>query len=62
MIANLYGQIEGHRHDSFMLARSGILDQLEHFLFETHEEILCIYGNPAYPLRAHLKHYSEEQI
>ena len=55
MIANLYRLIEGRHHDSFMLARSGILDQLEHFSFGPHGEILCIYGDPAYPLRAHLK-------
>ena len=33
MIANLYEPIEGCHHDSFVLARSGILDQLEHFSF-----------------------------
>ena len=33
MIANLYGPIEGRSHDSFMLARSGISDQIEHFSF-----------------------------
>ena len=55
MIANLYGPIEGRRHYSFMLARSGILNQLEHFSFGPHGEILCIYGDPAYPLTAHLQ-------
>ena len=55
MIANLYGPIEGRSHDSFMLARSGILDQLEHFSFGPHGEILCIYGDPAYSLRANLQ-------
>ena len=33
MIANLYGPSKGRRDDSFMIARSGILDQLEHFSF-----------------------------
>ena len=55
MIANLYGLIKGLRHDSFILARSGILDQLEHFSFGSHWEILCIYGDPAYPLKVHLQ-------
>ena len=41
MIANLYGPIEGRRHDSFMLSRSEIL-ALEHFSFGLHGEILCI--------------------
>ena len=50
MVANLYGAIEGRCHDSFMVARSGILDQ-----FGPHGEILCIYGDPAHPLRAHLQ-------
>ena len=55
MIANLYGPIEGCHHDSFVLARSGILDQLEHFSFGPHGEILCIYGDPANSLRANLQ-------
>ena len=55
IIANLYGPIEGRRHDSFMLARSRILDQLEHFSFGPHWETLCIYGDPGHPLRAHLQ-------
>ena len=55
MIANLYGPIEGRRHDNFMLARSRILDQLEHFSFGPHWETLCIYGDPGHPLRAHLQ-------
>ena len=58
MIANLYGPTEGRLHDSFILARSGILDQLEHFSFGSHGEILCIlcvYGDPTYHLRAHLE-------
>ena len=46
-----YGPIEGRRHGSFMLARSRILDQLDHFSFGPHGEILCIYGDPAYPLQ-----------
>ena len=33
MIANLYGTIKGRRDNSFMIARLGILDQLERFLF-----------------------------
>ena len=38
-----------------MLARSGILDQLEHFSFGSHGEIPYIFGDPAYPLKAHLQ-------
>ena len=44
VITSLYGPTEGSRHDRFMLARTRILDQLEHFSFGPHREILCIYG------------------
>ena len=60
VITNLYGPIEGSRHDRFMLARSRILDQLEHFSFGPHREILCIYGDPAHPLRGHFQTPSRE--
>ena len=55
MIANLYVPIEGHHHGRLMLARLGILNQLEHFSFTLHGEMLCIYGDSAYPFRAHFQ-------
>ena len=55
MIANLHGRIKGRRDDSFMITRSGILDQLEHFSFWPHREILCVYGDPDCPLRGQLQ-------
>ncbi|XP_033121176.1 uncharacterized protein LOC117120273 [Anneissia japonica] len=55
MIANMYGPIEGRRHDSFMLRESGLLDQLEQMSVNTNNEIMCIYGDPAYPIRPQLQ-------
>ena len=55
MIANLYGPVEGKRHDSSMLAQSGVLDKLERCSFNTQGNIMCIYGDPAYPIRPHLQ-------
>ncbi|XP_046840374.1 uncharacterized protein LOC124434526 [Xenia sp. Carnegie-2017] len=55
MIANLYGPVEGKRHDSAMLAQSGILNMLQQCSFNMQGDILCIYGDPAYPLRPQLQ-------
>ena len=55
MIANLYGPLEGKRHDSAMLALSGLLPQLQQFSYDSNGNVLCIYGDPAYPLRRHLQ-------
>ena len=53
---NLFGPIEGRRHDSFMLAASGFLQDLRRFSNRpVTGDPLCVYGNPAYPLRAHLQ-------
>lgn len=53
MIAYLYGPTGKCYHESFMLSRSWILHQLEQHLFGPHGDILCIYGNMSYPLRAY---------
>ena len=55
LVANLFGPVEGKRHDSGMLARSGVLNQLQRFSVDTNWNPLCIYGDPAYPLRLHLQ-------
>ena len=55
LVANLFGPVEGKRHDSGMLARSGVLNQLQRFSLDTNGNPLCIYGDPAYPLRLHLQ-------
>lgn len=55
LVANLFGPVEGCRHDSGMLARSGLLNQLQQYSYDTNGAELCIYGDPAYPLRIHLQ-------
>ena len=54
MIANLFGPVEGKRHDASILARSNILEQLSTHSFDTNQKPLCIYGDPAYPNKVHL--------
>jgi len=55
LIANFYGPLEGSRHDSYLLAQSGVLQQLEQHSFRPNGEALCVYGDPAYPLSIHLQ-------
>ncbi|XP_066913329.1 uncharacterized protein [Clytia hemisphaerica] len=55
MIAQLHGPFEGKKHDSSMLVESGLYNQLMNNSFSPNGDILCIYGDPAYPLRAHLQ-------
>lgn len=38
-----------------MLAESGLLHDLERHAFSTGGQPLCIFGDPAYPLRVHLQ-------
>ncbi|XP_046862995.1 uncharacterized protein LOC124456663 [Xenia sp. Carnegie-2017] len=54
IIANMFGPIEGRRHDSAMLAESGLLNDLEEFA-HWNGKPMCLYGDPAYPLRIHLQ-------
>ena len=55
LIANLFGPVEGRRHNSGMLAMSGILPQLEQMSFSPTGEAMCIYEDPAYPHIIHLQ-------
>ena len=55
LIANLFGPVEGRRHNSGMLAMSGLLPQLEQMSFSPTGEAMCIYGDPAYPHRIYLQ-------
>lgn len=53
IIGNMFGPIEGRRHDAFMLRESGILQalgNLPHF----NNVPYALYGDPAYPLRPQL--------
>ena len=47
--------IEGRMHDARMLANSGLLNILEQFAFSPTGQPMCIYGDPAYPMRVHLQ-------
>ena len=56
LVGNLFGPIEGRRHNSFMLAASGFLQELRRFSNCPVTGLpLCVYGDPAYPIRAHLQ-------
>ncbi len=54
LIANLYGPVEGRRHDSRMLAMSGLLEKLQQHSYSPTGEVLCLFGDSAYPHRVHL--------
>ena len=55
LIGNMYGPLEGRRHDSFLLRMSDLLPKLQRHAFDTNGNALCVYGDPAYPLRIHLQ-------
>ena len=55
MIANLWGPMEGRRHDCALLASSGLLNDLAQHSFSPIGNPLCIYGDPAYPARVHIQ-------
>ena len=50
---NVY--IEGKRHDARMLCMSGLLESRQAHCNTAAGEPLCIYGDPAYPLRRYLQ-------
>lgn len=47
LVANLYGPLEGKKHDSSMLAESGLYNKLEELHVPPDGRILCIYGDSA---------------
>ena len=49
LIANMFGPVEGRRHDAFMLSISGLSDQLRQFN-QPNGEPYVIYGDRAYGL------------
>ena len=55
LVANLFGPVEGKRYDSTMLVRSGLLPLLTQHAVDRNGNPLCIYGDPAYPLRPQLQ-------
>lgn len=56
LIACLFGPIPGSRHDSFMLAESGLLLQLEQMMPRNQPgvTVYSLYGDPAYPQSRYL--------
>ena len=46
---------EGRKHDAEMLRESGLLPMLQHNAISPTGQPLCVYGDPAYPLRVHLQ-------
>ncbi|XP_015773007.1 PREDICTED: uncharacterized protein LOC107351223 [Acropora digitifera] len=55
LIGNIFGPIEGRKHDAGMLADSGLLTNLQRFAISPTGQPMCIYGDPAYPLMVHLQ-------
>ena len=53
-IGNLYGPVEGCSHDAAMLQESHLLNVLERNAHTQAGDILCLYGDPACPLRPQL--------
>ena len=51
----VYFCVEGKRHDARMLAESNLLQNLEIHAFSPTGEPMCLYGDPAYPLRLQLQ-------
>ena len=47
--------MEGRRHDSGMLVQSRLLDDLQQQSYDPNWNILCTFGDLAYPLRPHLQ-------
>ena len=45
------GPVEREHHDSSMLVMSGMMPALENLSTRPNGERLCIYDDPAYPLR-----------
>ena len=54
LCVNLSGPYEGRKHDSSMLTESALLTELNQYSHDSNGNILCVYGDPAYPLRPQL--------
>ena len=54
LIANLYGPVKRRRHGSCMVDDSGLICDLQQYTHGPKNNILCLHGNPAYPVRPQL--------
>ena len=54
LIANWFGPVQDRRDDSGMLGELGLWHKLQQHVNGPNGTILCIYGDPAYPLRQQL--------
>ena len=50
-----FSTLEGERHDAAMLHDSGLLHDLEAYAYSVTGLPMCLYGDPACPLRVHLQ-------
>ena len=55
MFLSVVSTAEGRKHDAGMLADSGLLADLQRTAFSLTGQPLCLYGDPAYPVRVHLQ-------
>ena len=55
LVANLYGAVEGRRHDAAMLRDSRLYIGFQHHYYDQNGNLMCIYGDLAYPLRPQLQ-------
>ena len=62
MIANRYGHMEGKRHESGMLAVSGLPPQLQLHSHTPNGNSLFVYGDPEHPLRFILQGFFEVNL
>ena len=51
----IFHSTEGKVHDAAMLAESHLYDSLQTYAFSTTGQVMCIYEDPAYPIRVHLQ-------
>ena len=54
LLGNMFGPLERKRHDCALLRISQLLPKLNQHAFGINGNALCLYGDPAYPLRIHL--------
>ena len=47
--------LEGSKHNAGMLKDSHMLDDLKLHAYSPTGQVMCVHGDPTYPLRAHLQ-------